>query len=171
VSTLALLAPKNDGRFIQVGWDTMKHVPAWFAIGEILLTAWFLLAVASILVYAPFWLLGGLSRKRRRPAERAVRLWPLLAALSLVACVAILNLASDDLIARMGNVTRWSVAFFLATMTYAVASVASAFALWWNPKHDVRSGVRGYSIAVTPALLIGAAYLAYWGMIGLRTWA
>lgn len=170
VSTLVLLAPKSDGRFIEVGSDTMKHVPAWFAIGEILLTAWFLLAVVSILVYAPFWLLGGLSRKRRRPAERAIRLWPLLAVLSLVASVAIFNLAADDLIAHMGNVTAWSVSFFLATITYAVASVANAFALWWNPNHKIRGGVRGFSIAVTLPLLIAAAYLAYWGMIGLRTW-
>jgi hypothetical protein len=31
--------------------------------------------------------------------------------------------------------------------------------------------VRWYSIAVTLGLLIAAAYLAYWGMIGIRTWA
>jgi CubicO group peptidase (beta-lactamase class C family) len=171
VSTLVLLAPKDDGRFIEVRWTTMKHVPAWFAIGEILLTAWFLLAVVSILVYAPFWLLGGLSRKRRRPAERAMRLWPLLAVLSLVASVVILNLAGDDLIARMGDLTVWSATAFMATITYAVASVASAIALWRAPKHEVRSGVRVYSIAVTLALLTAAAYLAYWGLIGLRTWA
>jgi CubicO group peptidase (beta-lactamase class C family) len=171
VSTLALIAPKDDGRFIEVYGNTMKHVPAWFAVGEILLTAWFLLAVLSILVYAPFWLLGGLSKKRRRPAERAIRLWPLLAALSLIACVAIINLAGDDLIARMGNLTKWSAALFLATLAYAVASVLAAIAWWRAPKDEVRSGVRWHSIAVTLALLIAAAYLAYWGMIGLRTWA
>jgi CubicO group peptidase (beta-lactamase class C family) len=171
VSTLALLAPKNDGRFIDVRLTTMKHVPAWFAIGEILLTAWFFLAVVSILVYAPFWLLGGLSKKRRRPAERAMRLWPLLAVLSLVACVVILGVASDDLIARMGSLTPWSAALFLATVVYAVASVVAAIAVWRASTHEVRSGVRRYSIAVTLALLVAAAYLAYWGIIGLRTWA
>jgi CubicO group peptidase (beta-lactamase class C family) len=171
VSSLALLAPKNDGRFIDVRLTTMKYLPAWFAIGEILLTAWFFLAVVSILVYAPFWLLGGLSKNRRRPAERAMRLWPLLAVLSLVACVVVLNLAGGALIARMGNLTIWSVAIFLTTAAYAVASVAAAIAVWRAPKHEVRSGVRRYSIAVTLALLIAAAYLAYWGIIGLRTWA
>jgi hypothetical protein len=171
VSTLVLLAPKDDGRYIEVYGNTMKHVPAWLAVGEILLAAWFLLALVSIFVYAPLWLLGGLSRKRRRPAERAMRLWPLLAALSLLTCVATFSLAGDDLIERLGSLTGWSATFFLATITYAVASVASAIALWRAPKQEVRSGVRRYSIAVTLALLIGAAYLAYWGMIGLRTWA
>jgi CubicO group peptidase (beta-lactamase class C family) len=171
VSTLAFLAPKHDGRFIEVGFGTLKRVPAWFAVGEILLTVWFGLAVVSILIYAPFWLLGGLSRKRRRPAERSMRLWPLLAALSLVASVVILRVAGDDLIARMGNRTIWSVALSLATVAYAVASVAAAIALWRARKKEVRSRVRGYSIAVTLALLIAAAYLAYWGIIGWRTWA
>jgi CubicO group peptidase (beta-lactamase class C family) len=169
VSTLALLAPKEDGRFIEVRGEMMKRIPAWFAVGEILLTVWFLLAVVSILVYAPFWVLGGLSRKRRRPAERAMRLWPLLAVMSLLACVAIFNSAGD--IERLGNLTIWSAGLFLATVAYAVASVAAAFALWRARKRAVRSGVRRYSMAVTLALLIAAAYLAYWGIIGLRTWA
>ena len=43
----------------------------------------------SILLYAPFWTLGGLSRKRRRPVERAARLWPLIAVLSLLAALGI----------------------------------------------------------------------------------
>ena len=32
-------------------------------------------------------------------------------------------------------------------------------------------GVRNFSMADTLALLIAVAYLAYWGVIGLRTWA
>jgi hypothetical protein len=34
----------------------------------------------------------------------------------------------------------------------------------------VRLGVRRYSAMVTAALLIATLYLAYWGIIGLRTW-
>jgi len=91
--------------------------------------------------------------------------------LSLVAVVVIFILASDDLMSRMGNLTGWSAALFLATVFYAVASVASAVVLWRAPKQEVRSRVRRYSMAVTLALLIAAAYLSYWGIIGLRTWA
>jgi hypothetical protein len=173
VSTVELLTPNAEGRFIQIGdgTQTMKRIPAWLAMAELLLTTWFVLAVVSVLVYAPFWLLGGLSKKRRRPAERAMRMWLLLAVLSLAAIVVIFMLSSDDLISRMGNVTGWSAAFFLITVAYGVASVASAVALWRAPKQEVRKSVRKYSMAVTLGLLIAAAYLAYWGIIGLRTWA
>jgi hypothetical protein len=172
VATAALLTPNEEGRFIQAGMmTTMKRIPAWLASLEIALTAFVLLSLVSILIYAPFWILGGLSKKRRRPAERALRIWPLLAVLSLIAVIVIFMICGDDLIARLGNLTGWSVAFFLATVGFAVASVASAIALWRAPAGAVRRGVRRFSIAVTVALLIGTVYLAYWGMIGLRTWA
>ena len=100
-----------------------------------------------------------------------MRLWPLIAVLSLIAVVVIFMFSSDDLIPRMGNLTGWSAAFFLATVAYGVASVAGAIALWWAPKQEVRTWVRRFSTAVILALLIAAAYLAYWGVIGLRTWA
>jgi hypothetical protein len=171
VATLALLTPNEEGRFIQGGtMTTMKRIPAWLAILEIALTSFVVLSLVSILIYAPFWILGGLSRKRRRPAERAMRTWPLMAVLSLIAAVAIFMICADDVISRLGNLTAWSAAFSLATLAFAVAAVASAIALWRVPAQAVRRGVRRYSTLVTAALLIATAYLAYWGIIGLRTW-
>jgi len=172
VATLVLLTPNAEGRFIQIGGGavTMRHIPAWLAIAEIALTAWVMVAMLSVLCYAPFWLLGGLSKKRRRPAERGVRAWPLVAVLSLVAAVVIVILSSGDLFSRMGNLTGWSVAFFLSTLAYALASGAGAVAVWRAPKHAIRAYVRIYSVTVILALLIAAAYLVRWGIIGLRTW-
>jgi hypothetical protein len=129
------------------------------------------LSILSILLYAPFWILGGLSKKRRRPAELALRIWPLLAVLSLVVFVVIFIACSDDLITRMGNLTVWSALICLTTIAFAVASVASAIAVWRAPAERVRSGVRRYSMFVTLALLVALAYFASWGLIGLRTWA
>jgi len=171
-ATVELLTPNVEGQFIQLGsgMSTIKRIPALLAISEIILTCWFVLAVVLVLLYAPFWILGGLSKKRRRPAERGMRLWPLMAVLSLIAVVVIFSAASDDLIPRMGNLTAWSAAFFLATVVYALATLAGAVSLWRAPKEGVRAGVRRFSSAVILALLIAAAYLAYWGIIGLRTW-
>jgi hypothetical protein len=115
-------------------------------------------------------MLGGLSKKRRRPAERAMRLWPLMAVLSLLASVVLLMLASNDAMARLGNLTVWSFGLFLTTVAYGVASLVSAVALWWAPKQEVRRSVHWYSIVATAALLIAFAYLAYWGVIGIRIW-
>jgi CubicO group peptidase (beta-lactamase class C family) len=172
VATLELLTPNDEGRFVQAGFQTtMKQIPAWLAVGEIAITIFVLLSILAILIYAPFWMLGGLSRRRRRPAERGMRIWPLVAVLSLVAFILIFALCSNDLIERMGNLTGWSLALFLTSIAYPVAALLGAISLWRAPDVGVRRGVRRFSLLVTVALLIAAAYLAYWGILGLRTWA
>jgi CubicO group peptidase (beta-lactamase class C family) len=170
IATAALLTPNAEGRFVEIG-GTWKRVPTWFAITEIVLAVWFLLALISILLYAPFWIFGGLIKTRRRPAERAMRVWPLIAVLSSLASFGLLILAGNDPIARLGNITIWSFGLFLTTLAFGVASLASAVVLWRARKQEIRKSVRWFSIAVTSGLLIVAAYFAYWGVIGIRTWA
>src|SRR5262249_43821376 len=80
-----VLGPRNrEGQFIHFGMATMKRIPGWQAVSEIVLLVFVLLSMISILVYAPFWILGGLIRNRRRPEEREIRIWPLAAVLCLV---------------------------------------------------------------------------------------
>jgi hypothetical protein len=172
VATDALLTPNSDGRFIQTDMQTtMRKVPAWLAIFEILIVAFVILSILAIMIYAPFWIIGGLFRSRRRPAERAMRWWPLIAVLSLIAFVAIFILSSDDLIERLGNFTVWSGALWAVSVLFAVASLVSLMAALWGPNVGVRPGVRRFSRVVSMALLISAIYLAYWGIIGVRTWS
>jgi len=170
IATVVLIEPNAEGRFIFLG-TTWKHVPTWFAAAEAVLVVSFLLAAFSVLFYAPFWIFGGFIRGRRRPAERAMRLLPLIAVLSLIAGLSLFVQGGNDAIARLGNLTVWSLGIFLTTLIFGVASLASALALWLAREHKIRSRVRWFSVAVTSALLIATAYFAYWGVIGIRTWA
>jgi len=170
IATLVLIPPNDAGRFV-VGSVTLKRIPTWFAVVEIALTLSCLLLFGSVVLYAPFWLIGGLMKKRRRPTERAIRLWPLLAVLSLAGAQAINVSAMNDWIARLGNLTLWSFGLCITTLVFAGASLATAVALWRARKKQIRSAVYGFSVAVTLALLVVTTYLAYWGVIGIRTWA
>ena len=149
----------------------MRRIPGWFAIGEILVAGFVVLSIFSIVLYAPFWMIGGLMRNRRRPAERVVRWWPLIAVFSLVAFVVIFILCSEDLIERLGNFTVWSAALWVVTLLFGLASVVSFLVALRASSEEVRTGVRRFSRTVSTALLIAAAYLTYWGIIGIRTWA
>lgn len=171
VPTVELLSVNTEGRFIQAEQGTMRMIPTWFAIGEILCVLFVILSIVAIVVYAPFWLFGGLIKSRRRPAERAMRFWPLLAVLSLMAFVVIFITASSDLIDRLGNLTVWSASLWAVTLVFALAALASFFVALRRPEEGVRRGVRRFSLIVSLALVIAAAYLAYWGIIGVRTWA
>ena len=170
--SLELLTPNSEGRFIQAGFqNTLRKIPTVLAITEIVLTIFVFLSIIAILIYAPFWILGGLSKRRRRPGERGMRLWPLVAVLSLVAFVGIFIACSNDLIDRLGNRTVWSEALFLMTIIFAAAVLVSLVSWLRAPQEGVRPSVRTFSRVVILALLIAALYLAYWDIIGLRTWA
>jgi glucan phosphoethanolaminetransferase (alkaline phosphatase superfamily) len=56
-------------------------------------------------------------------------------------------------------------------LIFGVASLASVVALWLVRKQEIRRSVRWFSIAVTIPLLIVSVYFAFWGVIGIRTWA
>jgi CubicO group peptidase (beta-lactamase class C family) len=170
VPTLELLPSNQEGQFLQILGTTLKRIPSWMALIEITLAIFVQLSIVSILVYAPFWIVGGISRKRRRPAERQLRLWPLVAVLCIISIVVILILGSDDLISRLGNLTWSSAALCALTLAFAASSLASAYAVWTARGRVVRHGVYTYSLVATLALLIAMAYFAYWHIIGLRTW-
>lgn len=178
--TLMLLT-NAEGQFIQRSLGlrnasllhvTMKRIPAWLALFEIFITLFVLLSFISILVYSSFWMLQGLRKKPYRPAERSVLVWPLVAVLSLISIIGIFMLSSDVgvVISRLGNLTVWSLSLFLATIVFAIASMASVIALWRTRKYEVGNIVYLYSIMITTAVVISTVYCAYWGIIGLRTW-
>jgi hypothetical protein len=171
IATVQLVTPKPEGRFIVAHRETFKQIPAWLAPAEIAMTAWFVVAVVTILLYAPFWLIGGLSRQRRRPKERALRLWPLIAVLGLASSVAIVALVSENVIDALGKPSLASLALCAATVIFGVASLLSGYAVWSASLDGVRRAVRMHAILVTIPLLIATAYLAYFGVIGLRAWA
>jgi CubicO group peptidase (beta-lactamase class C family) len=165
---IVLLPQNTDGRLIQTGWNTRKHIPAWFAVGEIAITVFVLVAAASSVAYAPFWLIRGRHRNRRR-AERPLRIVTLIGSSSLIAFLAIASsfggLASDDL----GRLTVWSLSLFLTNLFLLLAAAAAVLVWWRASAPEVRRTVRWHSLAVTLALIMASLYFAFWGLLGVRT--
>jgi hypothetical protein len=100
-----------------------------------------------------------------------MRLSPLIAVLSLLGFVVFFILAGSDAIARLGNLTFWSFGIFFTSLLFAAAVVACVVALWRARKLEIRGFVRWHSRLVTAGLSIAAIYLAWWGVIGMRTWS
>jgi len=100
-----------------------------------------------------------------------MRVLPLLSVLSLVIGLWTVTLSSDDPLSKLALVTVWSAALCLSTIAFAATAVASGVVCWRQRHSEVRPAVLRYSVIVTVGLLIAVAYLTYWGMIGIRTWA
>ena len=99
-----------------------------------------------------------------------MRLWPFIAVLSLLLIMGVSYAGGNDMFARFGNLTAWSLSITLFTSLYALTVIIAVLALWRAHAKKIRKFVRYFSIAVTTALAVSAIYLAYWGMIGFRTW-
>ena len=84
--------------------------------------------------------------------------------------MAIFVLCSSDLIESPGKPHHLVGDLFLTTIVFGIATLASAVAWWRTPAQAVRRSVRIYSRFVIVALLVAAFYLAYWDIIGIRTW-
>ncbi|HMA49655.1 MAG TPA: serine hydrolase [Magnetospirillaceae bacterium] len=170
VADTILLAPNDEGRFIETNFTTWRHIPTVLVWVEICLTALLVLALATVLLYAPFWLIASLRRKWRNPAEVWIKLFPLLTLVGYVALPLIQMSAGEDAISRFGTMTPWSVGLCIASWVIGLAPLAAAVALW-QAHGTARRWVWRYSAWVVAMLLIGAGYLAYWGAIGIRIWA
>lgn len=174
IATAMLLAPNSGGRLIELpyvlGEIAMQRLPEWQAILQLACTFWFLFACIAVLVYSAQWILDAL-RKRRLPEGFAIRLWPLFAVLSIVAFFCLGRFIGDEVIHRLATLTFWSFGLFLTPILFAGSSLASAASLWLTRRQPIDPLLRWFSVGVTIALLIATAYLAWWGVIGFRTWS
>ncbi len=167
IATMAIL-PEREGRFIQLGiGNTLQQIPTWLAWLELAWVAWLVLAVASVVIYLPCWLIWGIWKRHRKPHERWLRLWPLIALLALAVDVGIGALKGDD-IESLGNFTVWSAGMLLASVVFAAACLAALYSAL--TAQGVRRWARRYALAVSLPLVIAAAYLAWWGYVGVPMW-
>jgi hypothetical protein len=128
-----------------------------------------LTTLASLLVGLG-WILVAVLKKRPDNAGVWLSVWPLISALSVIACYVIVKVSREDAMVRFGAATMWSVGLFAGITLFAVASV-------WGLVVAARSPVRLRSPMWLHALVAGVvngmmvAYLAWWGVLGWRIWA
>jgi hypothetical protein len=103
----------------------------------------------------------------------SIRVLPLFGVLCLASAFALIVLASldvDAFFARLGKMTVWSVAIWALTLLFAVGAVGGLVQLFPARKWPIRRLVYVHALLVSLANVIVLLYLAYWGIIGLRTW-
>jgi CubicO group peptidase (beta-lactamase class C family) len=177
VPTLALVEDAANGRPVaieRVGYllpRELVRVPstiAWLELGVVFA---FVLALIATLVFALIWVPRLVFRRLRGERQLRVRALPLLGALAIGAHVVILIGAAGDPIARLGAPTAWSVSLWVLSVSFALVSVLALFTALRADRSAMRRGVWWLSVFASATFTVVAAYLAYWGLIGWRTWA
>lgn len=100
-----------------------------------------------------------------------MRTVPLAAVLCLLGLGLLLVLASADAIPRLGEVTAWSVGLAVLSVLFAFCSLLGLGLAARAPAREMNRWARRYCLALSVASVTVAAYLAYYGWIGVRTWS
>lgn len=158
---------------VEMGADHYVRSAAWKPVVGRALLLGAVVIMLTVIPHVLVWLPRAVFRRARgrRPlSAMRVRVAPLLALASLLLAVAAVRAWSADPL-RAGELTPSSVGFCVSTALFAVFSVVSlAFAVW-SYRQPVGRASRIYATVVSLACVGTAAYLAYWGIIGIRLWA
>jgi len=170
-ASLALLPRADRQTLIQLGSGTYKKVSALRVWGQPVAMVLIFMTMASSPLFAPVWGLRKLLGKLHNAGPLSVRVLPLL---SVVSCAAfwgilILELVREDLWA-LGVCSWLTVGIMLLSLAFVLAVAASIYAVWRERSAPMNRIAYWYSALVTLAAATVAAYMGYWGLIGLRLW-
>jgi hypothetical protein len=77
----------------------------------------------------------------------------------------------DDAITAFGTRNWHSMTLFACTLLFPAAAALGLVAAYRAPAGEMKGWVRCYARTVSLVFAITAAYLAYWGMAGWRSWS
>jgi CubicO group peptidase (beta-lactamase class C family) len=170
LATLALIPSSPDGPLLQTDGTTYRPVSPVAVWTEYGLGAAWLLLMASAVLFALIWVPRKLLGKMRGAPRLSIRMIPVVSLASLTGAVALFAVSGDDLLQRFGKPTVWSVGFCVLTWAFALTAVLGLVLTLRARGSGVPPGVYAHALAITLANTVVAAYLAYWGVIGFRSW-
>jgi CubicO group peptidase (beta-lactamase class C family) len=168
--TLALIPSSPDGPLLQTDRTTYRPVSPVTVWTECGLGAAWLLLMASSVLFALIWIPRKLLGKPGGAPYLSIRVVPLLSLASLASAGALFAVSGDDLLQRFGKPTVWSVGFCALTWVFALTAVLGLVLTLRARASAVHPGVYAHALALSLSNTLIAGYLAYWGVIGYRSW-
>lgn len=159
------------GAVVHNGTLVLKPVSGVVAYGRLVVGALWGLSIVISILYAFVW---GVRRLRGRIAPGAtirIRVYPFLAGLSAIGFVLLFISGMDDPFNALGKPTAVSIGIMLMTLLFALFTALGLLTAY-KARNEPMNRVN-YWFATTSSVLHGlvVAYLAWFGIIGLATWA
>jgi len=174
VATLALIDDPENGRAEAI--ERMGYLMpvslhrAWTPVvwAELGITALLLLAVASTALFALVWIPRWLFGRLAGVPKRHVRVWPLLATLAIVGWVAVVAFNMENAITVLGRPTPWAWALTVTSVLFPLFALIGLLSA--RRAVEVNRVVRWQALFASVVFLIVSAYLAWFGIVGWRSW-
>jgi hypothetical protein len=129
-----------------------------------------ILIIATSVLFAFIWIPRKLLRRMKGVGHLSVRMLPLLAGLAFVLFMFVLVTASAAPY-ELARPDLKTITIYAASIAFAILSVLATALAIRSFRFQMHRAVRIHSMLVSFACLGLTWYMAYWGLIGLRTWA
>ena len=174
---MIVLAHAEDplaGDVVHVGNLVLKPVSSFVVYGQLAVGILWGLVIATSFLYFLVWGVRKLRGKVPAGPSTRIRVWPLLAGLSIVAFVLLFTMGASSLTStfeKLGAPTPLSVGIMLATIAFAVFAALGVHAAVKYRREEMNRWNYWYCSVSSGVHLLVALYLAWFGVIGLQTWA
>ncbi len=169
--TLTSVVDPLAGPVIHAGTTVFKPASALLIYGQLGIAAAWALSIALSIVFLLVW---GVRRLRGKiaagPATR-IRVWPLMAGLSIIFFVWMFSLGIANPFISLAGPTAISVAIMLATIAFAAFAVAGVHAAVSYREESINRVAYWFSTVSSGLHMIVALYFLWFGVIGMMTWA
>jgi CubicO group peptidase (beta-lactamase class C family) len=153
---------------LQLG--NLRRLPSWQFWGQSIAILYCASAVLSAIVFPLIWLPRMMLGYVRGPKYLSVRVLPLLAVLSIFGIVLFILLNMSDPTESLGKPTVWSIGLCVLTWLFAILTTASLVQVLRARNWPLNRWVWRHALLVSIANACVLLYLAYWEVIGIRTW-
>lgn len=159
------------GPVVHSGMTVLKPASAVLVYGQLVIAALWGLAIASSILYALVWGIRRLRKKIAPGPATWIRVWPLLAGLSIVAFLALFSAGMNDPFEALGKPTAISIGILLFTVSFAVFAIIGSYVALRDRNETMNRVNYWYSTGCSLLHLVVAGYFAWFGAIGLTTWS
>lgn len=159
------------GPVVHAGDQVLKPVSALVAYGQLGIAALWAIAIVSAVVYFVVWGVRKLRGKVPSGPSTRIRVWPLLASLSIIAFATLFGQGMSDPFTLLGKLTAVSLGVMLLTIAFAVFAVAGSWTAVKERHAEMNRVNYWYSATTSFVHLLVAVYLLWFGVIGIQTWA
>lgn len=159
------------GPVVHAGSLVLKPVSPLLAYGQLGVAILWGLAIVTSFLYFLVWGVRKLRGKVPGGATTRIRVWPLLAGLSIVAFIGLFVLGATDPFQQFGKPSAIAVGIMLSTLLFALFAALGVSTSIRERHAEMNRANYWYSSVASFIHGIVAVYFLWFGVIGLMTWA
>ena len=169
--TMSSVEDPLAGPVIHAGTLVLQPVSSLVVYSQLAIAALWVLSIAISMLYFLVWGVRRLRGKVPAGGSIRIRVWPLLAGLSVVLFVAVFISGFGDPFGLLGKPTLVSVTIMIASLAFAVFALLGLLSAWRERATPMNRLNYWYSTTSSFLHVVVALYLLSFGVIGIMTWS